>query len=1074
LNSGSTIYDCLNSICRQKYPSIEILIIDGCSTDSTIEIAKSMLTGFDNVILSEIDNGIYDAINKGIEFSTGEYIIVLGSDDILYNDNVLNNIFGLNFEYADFIYGNVINKSTGAIYDGKFDILKLLDKNICHQAIFYHKTVFEKLGNYNAEYRVCADFLFNIKCFNSGYISIRYIDEIVSVYCDTGFSTKIVDELFNLHFESNIRKFGSEKLYEIYKLKRSLDDATLSITECGQKLVVDSQQLAELNQQLTEHNRQLAERDQQLIERDRQLAELGQQLSGLKRQLTEIEQHLADRDALINLQGRNIEDLLNSYSWKVTRPLRTLYELRNISSLTQMMPSPIKNPAADTKLSPSPTNCSETNVPAPKLRTRLIRHPLTIIRGINHDTLRLAVGYIKSGDFKRLATGINCYLDQNAPKPEFHPETVYGTLAPESRIIIPPCSEPLVSLIIPAHNQWAHTHACLATVVRHSDDIPYEVIVADDVSTDETKNISAHVDNILHIRNDENLGFLLNCNHAAQRARGKYLLFLNNDTNVQKDWLKHLLDLVENDASIGMVGSKLVYPDGRLQEAGGIIWKDANGLNYGRLDDPRKPEYNYLKDVDYISGACIMIRKELWDQIGGFDEQFTPAYYEDTDLAFMVRKLGYRVVFQPKSVVVHFEGISHGTDLGSGIKSYQVRNKELFLNKWRKVLETEQFAIDENIFQARDRSRNKKTILFIDYQVPLFDMFAGSRTNYMYLQMLVKMGLNVKFIGADFLNIEPYSTALNGLGIETLDGDWYKNNWQKWIMESAEHLDYVLFNKPDPTNIFIDFIREHTTAKILYQGHDLHYLRLKRKYEIEGGKALLAESLEYERIEKEIFAKSDAILTFSSFENEVIRAIVPHKVVETVPLYFYDYFKPIKTDFAKRKNILFVGGFDHTPNLDAVSWFVQYVLPHVLQATPELVLDVVGSNPPDKIMKLASDSVRIMGFISDNRLNEIYDCVRMVVVPLRFGAGVKGKTIEALYHGLPIVSTSVGIEGIPGIEELVNPADTHEQFAAQIVELYSDPERLKEISTRNNDFVKRNYSTEMATATMRNILAHLQ
>ena len=975
LNSSSTIFDCLNSICCQTYLNKEIIIIDGGSTDTTIEIAKPMMSGFDHVILSELDNGIYDAINKGIDLSSGEYLIVLGSDDVFYNDNVLNNIFGLQFKPADFIYGNVINKSTGIIYDGKFDILKLLEKNICHQAIFYHKSVYEKLGKYNTEYRVCADFLYNIKCFNSGYLSIRYVDEIVSVYCDSGFSTQVVDDLFNLHFESNIRKFGSEKLVEIFELKRKLESASLSIAE---------------------RDHQLAERDHQLAERDHQLAERNHQLS--------------ERDTRITLQGRHIEDLLNSYSWKVTKPLRALYELFNTSSMKQKTPSAGKFPSTDTKLHPSPI-----------------------------DT------------------------------PEIYP----SSLSAGKVIVFAKSTNPLVSIIIPAYNQFDHTLSCLLSIINNTTTIEHEVIVADDVSSDETINILAYAENILHIRNDENLGFLRNCNHAAQSARGKYLLFLNNDTNVQKDWLKHLLDLVENDVSIGMVGSKLIYHDGRLQEAGGIIWKDANGLNYGRLDDPRKPEYNYLKDVDYISGACIMIRKELWDKAGGFDEKFAPAYYEDTDLAFMVRKLGYRVVFQPKSVVVHFEGISHGTDLGSGIKSYQVRNKELFLDKWRDVLETGQFAIDENIFQARDRSRNKKTILFIDYQVPLFDMFAGSRTNYMYLQMLVKMGLNVKFIGADFLRVEPYSTALNSLGIETLDGDWYKNNWRKWIKKNAEHLDYVLFNKPDPTSIFIDFINEHTTAKMIYQGHDLHYLRLKRKHEIEGGKALLAESIKYERIEREIFSKSDAILTFSSFENEVIRGIVPHKIVETVPLYFYDSFKPINSDFTNRKNILFVGGFDHTPNVDAVSWFVQHVLPQVLQTIPELVFYVVGSNPPEEIVKLESASVRIMGFVSDNRLNEIYDYVRMVVVPLRFGAGVKGKTIEALFHGLPIVSTSVGIEGIPGIDKLVNSADTAEEFTAQIVDLYSDPDKLKEISKRNNDYCKSNYSTEIATATMKNLLARL-
>lgn len=213
-----------------------------------------------------------------------------------------------------------------------------------------------------------------------------------------------------------------------------------------------------------------------------------------------------------------------------------------------------------------------------------------------------------------------------------------------SKLVFKYFKNPLVSIIIPVYNQFEYTYSYLRSILKNSGDIEYEVIIADDCSTDFTKDITKVVEGVNVKKAPTNLKFLLNCNNAAKSARGQYILFLNNDTQVQKDWLKHLVDLIESDSNIGMVGSKLVYPDGLLQEAGGIVWKDGSAWNYGNRQDGNASEYNYVKEVDYISGAAIMIRHSLWDELGGFDESFIPAYYEDTDLAFQVRRAGYKVL----------------------------------------------------------------------------------------------------------------------------------------------------------------------------------------------------------------------------------------------------------------------------------------------------------------------------------------------------------------------------------------------------------------------------------------------
>ena len=191
---------------------------------------------------------------------------------------------------------------------------------------------------------------------------------------------------------------------------------------------------------------------------------------------------------------------------------------------------------------------------------------------------------------------------------------------------------PLVSVIIPVFNNWAVTRRCLESLVRCDPEIAVQAIVVDDASTDDTLGQLAALRKIEVLRNGENAGFVKSCNRAALLARGDYLWFLNNDTEVTTGSLRALVQRAERDLTIAIVGSKLVYPDGRLQEAGGIIWADAGGWNYGRLDSPAMPEYNFVRDVDYVSGASLLVRTQLFRELGGFDERFAPAYYEDRPL----------------------------------------------------------------------------------------------------------------------------------------------------------------------------------------------------------------------------------------------------------------------------------------------------------------------------------------------------------------------------------------------------------------------------------------------------------
>lgn len=247
---------------------------------------------------------------------------------------------------------------------------------------------------------------------------------------------------------------------------------------------------------------------------------------------------------------------------------------------------------------------------------------------------------------------------------------------------------PSASIVIPTFNGADYMRRCLRAVL---DTVPssleVEVIVADDCSTDETATVvnqwQIEDDRVRILQSSRNRGFIDTCNAAAKTAQGEMLVFLNNDTVPLDRWLSALLSTFVNHENVGVVGGKLIFPDGRLQEAGGVMFNDGAGANFGKWDPkPGGPIYSHLREVDYCSGALLATPTSLFRELEGFDTRFRPAYYEDSDYCFGVREHGLRVLYQPDSAIVHIEGGTSGTDLAVGPKSSQVLNQQRFVEKW--------------------------------------------------------------------------------------------------------------------------------------------------------------------------------------------------------------------------------------------------------------------------------------------------------------------------------------------------------------------------------------------------------
>ena len=581
-------------------------------------------------------------------------------------------------------------------------------------------------------------------------------------------------------------------------------------------------------------------------------------------------------------------------------------------------------------------------------------------------------------------------------------------------------SMPRISIIIPVFNHWWVTYRCLRAIQKTDNISEFEIIVIDDASSDLTSQALKSVRGIKVVRNKRNLGYLESTNLGAKfrHPSSEFLLLLNNDTEPLGNWLDELLRVFESNGRAAIVGSTLFYPDGRLQESGAQIFSAGNGWNIGRLANFNEL-FSSLRQVDYCSAASIMITTKFWEEASGFDIRYKPAYYEDSDLAMYAWSSGYEVLISPKSWVIHHEGTSHGTSIKSGVKKYQSINRTRFVNKWKDELI--EHWLDADYPRVEFSRESKGIVVMCDYQLPDESRDSGSQRTIRIAELLMKLNYHVVIACVDnsarAIQLEKLRSA--GVEVFTDHKDFYES-----LRLRSKRLRLFWAIREETFNYFAPNLRSLNTSIPLVA--DLLDIRFDDAQQKKISKKQIA-----------ISNLSDITILVSPTEAAALSAETSTKVESL----WYDF--PVRnSEYVSlgRSGIIFVGGFRHIPNHQGIMWFATEVLPLIRERGFTEEVYIIGSGLDfDTTDTLSRLGCTVVGYQKD--LDVFYNSSKVAIVPLKTGAGLKGKLAEALSFGLPVITTSIGAEGFFKVTSNDSPFlvnDSAEDFANAILKVVTD------------------------------------
>lgn len=1016
------LQDAIDSVAVQSYQNLELIIVDASGTISSEEALNLP----SNLKARIVRNGKpllrAAAANAGLDAAKGDWIVFLDEDDWIAENHIeilVNSLLGQRKYLAAYSNTQKADKDRNlleTVFQEKYNPQLLMrDNHIPIHSMLFSRSLLSNGCKFDEQLDIYEDWDFWLQI--NRYTDFLHLDTVTAFYREGGDSGTALN--------SNNSKFlrghpACEARSKIYKKWMNIWNghelnSFLGYLENNSELDELSKALAEEHKANIYHQDQLKQRLEMLADLHKSLSssinernQLSRTISKLQSKIESVQSNLNESQACVedlenrisdskrlakNLQ-QQIQDLKeahrlieNSIFWRVTYPFRKLRDAIRIISK--------KDAQAN-----SSSLISENNPTAQQEE-----HALTFSD----------IGHTKKSHKQDAKSKFDSFLRTASPL-QFERHT-----------------EPQLTVVVVLFNQAELTYLCLESLLA-TDNVDFQLLIIDNNSTDETSDLLSLVDGADIIRSTENLGFLRAVNMGLSHVTSPNILLLNNDTILEPEAIGFALERLESAPDVGAVGAKIKLLDGTLQEAGSIIWSDGSCAGYGRGDSPDAPQYQFMRSVDYCSGAFLMLRTQDFLDLGGFDEQYAPAYYEESDLCVRLIEKGFRIIYEPKAEILHYEFAS--SDGYEGASKLQQRNQKLFIQKHQRFLSTKRRSNARDLIFARTQNEFPN-LLILDDRVPYSSLGSGFPRCSDMLQVFSELKLNITYFPMNFpsddwkkiyRNFPDTIEFMLDTGVEGLPHFLsQRKGFYDCILISRDH-NMSAFNK-----IASNSPELFENVKIVYDAEAVTSPREIMRRRLAG--EAISETEESAAINAELSEAmgTSSVIAVSQREADYFQN-AGHKNVHVVGHQATIYSD--QPTLSERNGLLFVGALqdEGSPNVDSLHWFISFVLPVIRQKIDDITLTVVGDSSAPSLMSIEDEHIEFTGRVES--IDHYFDAARVFIAPTRFAAGIPHKIHEAAARGIPCVSTQLLATQLGwSNEEQLLVGDSPQAFAEQCLRL---------------------------------------